>query len=391
MSEYQLELKQIVEFSRCRIYRQFIRTLMDDRSIRVSGGSGLFYFTVLCSYANFRTSYKRIGGINYTIYPGEWICKVDELRHWFRSKYQHQALSILDMLQQSHRVSYSLLGRGKVVKFKISGWRKHNTVLDYNAPCQKDTGFFFMPVSTASELISTEHCSEMDILLDMWLNTIYNDEQVQGSEAGPVVYMRNGTGSPLVGYAELGERWGVSKATVGRVLKKLSTCGYLTLLTFPGRHGSVICLNGYLSTMFQISDVIIDKEEVAMSLNINITVKEISTADTLPDDRVCVSNDLSSVSKSHICIIVEKVEEVLSAQGIPCIFCPKSIYKLSPLLPGCQEIFINKNQSGVERKELPSRFKLELCCGSRERIYIFEISLVKSKNKSLGGHRYEKQ
>ena len=43
MPEYKLEIKQIVEYPRCRIYRQFIRTLMADRSIRVSGGSGLFY------------------------------------------------------------------------------------------------------------------------------------------------------------------------------------------------------------------------------------------------------------------------------------------------------------------------------------------------------------
>jgi len=38
MPEYQLELKQLVNYPRCRMYRQFIRTLMDDRSIRVSGG-----------------------------------------------------------------------------------------------------------------------------------------------------------------------------------------------------------------------------------------------------------------------------------------------------------------------------------------------------------------
>ena len=181
MPEYQLELKQIVEYPRCRIYRQFIRTLMDDRSIRVSGCSGLFYFTVLCSYANIRTSYKRLGGINYTIYPGEWICKLDELSRWFRTKFQHQALAILDDLQQSNRITYTLLGRGKVIKFKISGWRRHNKVLDYNAPCQKDTGFFFMPISVANEIISANRCSEMDILLDLWMNTIYNDEQVQGS------------------------------------------------------------------------------------------------------------------------------------------------------------------------------------------------------------------
>lgn len=39
MSEYQLEIKQIVDYPRCRIYRQFIQNLMADRSIRTSGGS----------------------------------------------------------------------------------------------------------------------------------------------------------------------------------------------------------------------------------------------------------------------------------------------------------------------------------------------------------------
>ena len=74
MPTYQLQIKQVVDYPRCRIYRQFVRFLMEDRSIRVSGGSGLFYFTVLCSYANFRTSYRRIDGISYTVYPGEWVC-----------------------------------------------------------------------------------------------------------------------------------------------------------------------------------------------------------------------------------------------------------------------------------------------------------------------------
>ena len=50
MSDYQLHIKQIVEYPRCRIYREFIQTLITDRSIRINNGcSGLFYFTVLCS------------------------------------------------------------------------------------------------------------------------------------------------------------------------------------------------------------------------------------------------------------------------------------------------------------------------------------------------------
>ena len=52
----------------------------------------------------------------------------------------------------------------------------------------KRNGFFFFPVSTATELVSAGHCSEMDAVLDLWLNTVYNDPHVLGSDVGPVVY-----------------------------------------------------------------------------------------------------------------------------------------------------------------------------------------------------------
>ncbi len=50
-----------------------------------------------------------------------------------------------------------------------------------------------MPVTAAAELIGSGRCSEMDILLDLWISTVYNDVQVQGFEVGPVVYLRSGT------------------------------------------------------------------------------------------------------------------------------------------------------------------------------------------------------
>ena len=87
MSEYQLEIKQIVDYPRCRIYRQFIQMLLAEKNIRVGGTSGLFYYTVLCCYANFRTSYKRIDGISYTIRPGEWLCRISEVSEWFRTRF----------------------------------------------------------------------------------------------------------------------------------------------------------------------------------------------------------------------------------------------------------------------------------------------------------------
>ena len=227
------------------------------------GCSGLFYYVVLCSYANFRTSYRRIDGISYTVYPGEWICSITDITEWFRVRFHYQAFAILKSLQDRQLITFTRLGRGHIVKFSITDWRRNNTALDYNCPCQKDSGFFFIPVSTATELISAGRASEMDVILDLWISAIYKDQQVRGSEIGPVAYFRNGTGNPIVNYSELSARWGISRSSVGRLLKKLADFDYLSLLTFPGRSGTVIYLKNYLSTMFQISDVMICEDTCA--------------------------------------------------------------------------------------------------------------------------------
>lgn len=379
MPEYQLEIKQIVDYPRCRIYRQFIQSLIEDRSIRVSGGSGLFYFTVLCSYANFRTSYRRLDGIGYTVYPGEWVCRISEMTEWFRVRFHYQAIAILDRLQSQNLITYTILGRGKIIKFKIKDWRHHNTVLDYSAPCQKDTGFFFMPLSIATELVSAGKCSEMDCLMDLWLNTIYNDEQVKGSEIGPVVYMRNGTGNPLLGYSELAERWGISKATVGRFLKRMENTGYLSLMSFPGTHGSVIYLQSYLSMMFQISDVMIDKEEVAMVLNIKINLSENENETAISDEseaQASVSKECDCVSKPWMNLIMAKVLEVLAAQGFSCFGCSKSTYKLYPLSDDCREAIIHSPSTEQSRLSTIGRYVMVFYCGTGKEIFHFELTLT---------------
>lgn len=381
MGEYQLELKQIVDYPRCRIYREFVQTLITDRSIRTGGCSGLYYYTVLCSYANFRTSYRRLDGISYTIFPGEWLCRLSDLLGWFRVRFQHQALAILTMLQERHLIQFTRLGHGKLVKFRIIGWRRHNTVLDYNCPCQKETGFFFMPIATASELISTGRASEMDIILDLWLSAIYKDEQVLGSELGPVVYFRNGTGNPLVAYTDLAQRWGISRSSVGRLLKKFSGAGHLSLMSFPGRSGSVIYLNNYLSTMFQISDILVDKEEVAMSLNLKIDLpdSEDPVEQHQEAPRVCVSKDLSSVSKSHISRIIEKALQILETQGISCFRCPHSSYRLYSLSEDCLEAV-----QGRRGKRPPLKMGLMLLCGTTP-VYSFELTLTAVERQAVEG------
>lgn len=374
MSEYQLEIKQIVDYPRCRIYRQFIQMLLAEKNIRIGGTSGLFYYTVLCCYANFRTSYKRVDGISYTIRPGEWLCRISEVSEWFRTRFHHQAVDILKELQERHLITYTILGRGKLVKFKINGWSRHNRVLDYNAPCQKESGFFFLPISTANELVGYGKCSEMDALLDMWINTVYNDTQVQGSETGPVVYMRDGSGSPLIGYAELAERWGISKATVARFLKKLRELDFIETLAFPGTHGTAIYLRRYLSTMFEISDVMIDKDEVAMALNIKLDLPETEENECELPPEVSVSKYLSGVSKSHISVVLQKVAKILAAQGFPCCSCPQIQYKLLPLSPDCQEAILVPSNT-IRDGDL--RFLLVMSCNDAKEIFRFEIRLLK--------------
>ena len=342
MKEYQLELKQIVSYPRCRIYRQFVRSLMEDRSIRANGCSYLFCYTALCSYANYQTSYQSYDGIRYIVFPGEWICPVADIAEWFRTRSKRGALQILQELQKQHFIEYTMLGRGNLIKFKILDWTKSNRLIEDHAPCQKDMGFFFFPISKAHELISLGRCSELDIVLDLWMHAVYNDPRVQGSELGPVVYFRNYTGNPLTTYTDMAARWGISRSTVCRFLKKLESLGYVRLLSFSGRQGSTIFLNNYLSTMFGISDVMIDKDEVAMTLNLKVcSPQDGSTPQSaVPEEnQVIVSTAKSSVSKSDLLWILQKVAQVLISQGFSCAACPRARYRLSNLSPGCGEVF----------------------------------------------------
>lgn len=200
--DYQLELKQIVDFPRCRIYREFIQTLIKDRNIRTNGSSCLFYFLILCSYANYSSSYRNIEHLTYTVAPGEWICTLKELQHQFRFRFQHQVLSVLDTLAEQNFLTYTLHEKNRIIRYKVVDWPKDNTALSYNFPCKKDIGFFFFPITNVHKLIHMGKCSEMDALLDLWIHAVYNDPSVRCSDSGPVVYFRNQTGNPLFSYVQ---------------------------------------------------------------------------------------------------------------------------------------------------------------------------------------------
>ena len=195
-----------------------------------------------------------------------------------------------------------------------------------------------MPISIASKLINTgPRASEMDIVLDLWLSTVYRDKNVPGSELGPIVYYRKWTGSPLISFSDLSKRWGRSRSSVGRLLKKLAAQGYLTLISFPGRNGSVIYLNSYLSTMFQVADVTVKREDVAISLHIKIRLPAPRAASgaAVGSTSVHVPDFIVSVPKWHIQSLVKEISQAIESQGFACLQTGQFIYMLSPLSIDC--------------------------------------------------------
>lgn len=142
----------------------------------------------------------------------------------------------------------------------------------------------------------------------------------------------------LTSFNELGERWSLSKASVSRLLKKLEEKEYITLISFTGKHGSVIYLNNYLSVMFNISDVMIDKEEIAMKMQLPIHVPEeitiedsasVSVSETVTDSQITVTKNDSCVPDSHMKFIVQKSQNYWIHKGFHVATAPKpAIYYL---------------------------------------------------------------
>lgn len=237
-----LSAKQLVRFPYCRIYRRFLNSIVENSAIRKRGQALLF---------------------RYAMQAGEWVTTYRELCERLHLRTHKQARTLLYQLESMNLIEMQEDTRRKLVRFEIRCWHKTNTTLSYSAPCPKDTGFFFFPVAQIPDLIGTGRCSEADMLLDLWMNTVYQDAGVPGSALGPVVYFRQESGLPLISCTNLAVRWGVSKATVHRVLKKFERLSLVAVHHYPGKRGSVIVMQGYLSTMFSVADACPPRQALA--------------------------------------------------------------------------------------------------------------------------------
>lgn len=357
MAEYQLEIKQIVEYPRCRMYKEFVEMLMTDPDIKTSGGCGLYHYTVLSCFASFHTMHRKISGVNYTVFPGELLCTMDELIMMLRVKNKLQVLSILTDLQRRHFIEFNILDDGNCVKYRIKDWKKLNYAVEEHAPCHEDKGYFYLPLSVASDMIGRRHLSEMDALLDLWLNTVFDESRVQSSVVDPVVYMRNGTGKPNVDNGYLSKRWNVSASTADKYLQKLKNNGYIYYTEKVGVNGVQIFLGRDLVSMFRVSDVLLDKEEIPMIVNVKVELSDNA-----------LQGDLGT-SPLFTEMIMRKASTILSAQGFPCLRCRRFKYSLKRI---------------SAQDEQPVRYMLTLYCGGDTRRAAFELRIRPSKKKKGG-------
>ena len=126
--------------------------------------------------------------------------------------------------------------------------------------------------------------------------------------------------------------------------------------------------------MFEISDVLVDKQELAMALNIELNIPDDTDNSEEIQNNISVSEYLNSVSKTVAEGVVQKVGKILSLQGFPCSSCPKTEYILLPLSE-CKETSLSPIKS-VNSENL--RFLLVLRC-SGEEIFKFDVTMKRSE------------
>lgn len=344
MPNYQLQITQLVTHPRCRIYREFLQTLIADRDIHTNGCPGLFCYTALCALPSFRTTHLRLEGINYTIRPGECVCPVDDLTRTLRLRSRRKTLELMRAMEDQGLLRYTLLGRGKLVRYKILDWQRSNCVLAEDCPNQDQDSSIFLPAIVAADLVSSVKCSEMDILLDLLCSAVYLDEREKGSFSGQVVYLRNGTRSAAVTYEELCSRWGLPCSRARHVLRKLERTGFITLRGSPHSPEMLIYLAGELAASFQVSDILLDKDELPMTMRVPFPVTE---------------GGLPNIKDA----IAERVLHLLDLQGIGCAKCPRCTHELYllPWNPAANEKTIH--------------FRMEILCGHGTPLNSFDLLL----------------
>lgn len=124
----------------------------------------------------------------------------------------------------------------------------------------------------------------------------------------------------------------------------------------------------------------VDKEEVALSLNIRLTPQE-SKAAAVEQPADSVSAQPVIVSEPAESQIAQRVLQILALQGVSCGSCPRCSYKLYPLSDDGEGML----EGGPATQR---RFRMEVLCHSGRPVYVFELSTRAVDAQEEGGRTH---
>lgn len=244
MSQYQWQINQVADYPRRRIQKQFIRTLMEDRSIRMSGGSGLFCFAVLYSFASPCHDLIQIERGAYHVSSGEHVCSSDEMMSWFRIKKSGELLEILNSLCDAGLIDYKSKNHGGHYWYRILLWPDKNSIYEHRLTCEEESEFLFIPKSILRRSFYYKTFSEADIILDLLMNSKPNLGFEQFAQFKAAGYGNYGDSLAMTNYDSLSMIWDMPKDQVKAALQKLEQLGYISIIQPAiSSSGVVICLN----------------------------------------------------------------------------------------------------------------------------------------------------
>lgn len=101
----------------------------------------------------------------------------------------------------------------------------------------------------------------------------------------------------------------VSATTANKYLQKLKNNGYIYYTETIGVNGMVVYLGKEVTSMFRLSDVLLDKKEIPMKVSVKLEL-----------DEAALQGGFNKIPQLRE-IIMKKVSTILSAQGFPCFGC----------------------------------------------------------------------
>ena len=117
----------------------------------------------------------------------------------------------------------------------------------------------------------------------------------------------------------------------------------------------VVYLGKDLTSMFRVSDVLLDKEEIPMKVSVKLELNE--------EELQGGFSKIPQLRES----IMKKVSTLLSAQGFPCFGCRRFTYSLTRI---------------SDLEERPTRYVLTLLCGNNDiRTAAFKLSFRPVKKR----------